>query len=152
MPGEIGVGVATSGGGGGREGELGGMTWEEREVELITQVLCRVELPDQPVYAALVEVREAVRCGDKRRMMRATQALTDTFLECVREGFRIGVGESPWVVLARQEELLSWSERLGQRMSPGPWPGQEDAGKHRVLQLRHCCAIQTSLTALLGPS
>lgn len=93
------------------------MAWEEREVELITQVLCVVEdLPDRPVYEALAGVRDAVKSGDKKRMMRATLGLTETFLECVREAFRIGVGESPWSVLARQSELNSWAQRLEQRV------------------------------------
>lgn len=122
------------------------MTWEEREVELITQVLCRVDLPDQPVYAALIEVREAVKSHEKKRILRSTLALTETFLECVREGFRIGVGESPWAVLARQEEMTSWTERLAQRLVSGGWPIRGD----RSLRLRHCCEIEESLSGLVS--
>jgi len=133
------------------------LTWEEREVELITQVLCRVEdLPDQPVYAALVVVREAVKSGDKKRVLRATLGLTETFLECVREAYRIGIGESPWAVLARQEELGSWAERLEQRHLLRGWPDFAEEGQKMSASvlLRESCGqrralLETKLTILL---
>ena len=134
------------------------MTWEQREVELITQVLCRVEdLPDQPVYESLVVVREAVKSGDKMRVVRATLVLTEVFLECVREAYRIGIGESAWAVLARQEELGSWAERLDQRHFLHGWPDLDDPAQMDAIETFHeACSqrratIETALWGLLDP-
>lgn len=93
------------------------MEWEAQQVNLISQVLCRLELPDQAVYPALVAVREAVRNGNKISILRTTKVLTDTFLDTVRQGLAVRSVDSPWAVLAARPELQSLSQELRRRAS-----------------------------------